>query len=138
MDLRFSEQETQWRTELRDFLATALPAEQMREFDEGEDASWEFSRHLTRALAAKGWLGVGWPREYGGMGAGHMIQMIFNEEMGYHRAPDPGGIGIRFIGPALIVLGTEEQKAKYLPGIIRGEDVWCQGFSEPGAGYDLA
>ena len=138
MDLRFTPEQTAWRAEVRDFLVQQLPSDIPAEFDEGSDEIWGLSRRLTKALAARGWLGVGWPREYGGMGAGHLAQMIFNEELGYHRAPDPGGIGIRFIGPALIVLGTEEQKQRYLPGIIRGDDVWCQGFSEPGSGSDLA
>jgi alkylation response protein AidB-like acyl-CoA dehydrogenase len=138
MDFDFSAEEQAWRVELREFFSSELPDEFAGDSDGGSDRHWEFSRSFTKRLAEKGWLAIGWPKEYGGMGAGHINQMIFNEEVGYFRAPDPGGIGIRFIGPALMVLGTEEQKQQYLPGIIAGEDVWCQGFSEPGSGSDLA
>ena len=138
MDFDFSAEEQEWRAEIRAFFSSELPDEFAGNFDEGSDRQWEFSRSFTKRLAERGWLAVGWPEEYGGMGAGHMKQMVFNEEVGYNRAPDPGGIGIRFIGPALMILGTDEQKRKYLPGIIAGDDVWCQGFSEPGAGSDLA
>lgn len=137
MKFGFTEAQEQWRSEVRALLRDELPADSSEDAI-GPDASWALNRSLTKKLAERGWLGVGWPKEYGGLGAGPTMQMIFNEELGYHRAPDPGGIGIRFIGPALIVLGTEAQKQRYLPGIIKGDDVWCQGFSEPGAGSDLA
>lgn len=137
MKFGFNETQERWRAEVRALLQEELPADSSEDAI-GPDASWALNRSLTKKLAERGWLGVGWPKEYGGLGAGPTMQMIFNEELGYHRAPDPGGIGIRFIGPALIVLGTEAQKQRYLPGIIKGDDVWCQGFSEPGAGSDLA
>src|SRR5690606_9305299 len=130
MKFGFTEAQEQWRSEVRALLRDELPADSSEDAI-GPDASWALNRSLTKKLAERGWLGVGWPKEYGGLGAGPTMQMIFNEELGYHRAPDPGGIGIRFIGPALIVLGTEAQKQRYLPGIIKGDDVWCQGFSEP-------
>lgn len=138
MDFSFSDDENRWRGELRVFFTEQMPPDFTGEFDEGSDQAWAVSRSLTKSLAERGWLAMGWPEQYGGLGAGHVQQMIFNEEAGYFHAPDPGGIGIRFIGPALIVLGTEEQKRRFLPGIVRGDDVWCQGFSEPGAGSDLA
>lgn len=137
MDFEFNEEQRAWRSEVRSFLSQELPLDQSLDIL-GPDESWALNRRLTKRLAERGWLGIGWPKEYGGLGAGHIAQMIFNEELGYFRAPDPGGIGIRFIGPALMVLGSAEQKARYLPGIIKGDDVWCQGFSEPGAGSDLA
>lgn len=99
----------------------------------GERKAWE------RRLHQGGWTGLGWPREYGGRGASIEQQVIFNEE--YARAGGPGRIGHigeTLAGPTLIAFGTQEQKARYLPGILRGEDFWCQGYSEPSAGSDLA
>ncbi len=138
MDFDFSAEEQAWRASLQEFFTREMPADFTGEFDEGSDEAWGLSQRLTKALAERGWLAVGWPKEYGGLGAGHIQQMIFNEEAGYHHAPDPGGIGVRFVGPSLIVLGTEDQKQRHLAGIVAGDDVWCQGFSEPSAGSDLA
>jgi alkylation response protein AidB-like acyl-CoA dehydrogenase len=81
---------------------------------------------------------MAWPVEYGGLGADHMTQLIYNEEMAYHRAPGGGGMGVAWVGPAVMLYGTDEQKQRYLPRITSGEDVWCTLYSEPGAGSDLA
>jgi alkylation response protein AidB-like acyl-CoA dehydrogenase len=91
-----------------------------------------------KKLAKKGWIAAAWPVEYGGAGMTIMQQFIFNEELALARAPRPGGIGIAMAGPTIIVYGTEEQKKEHLPGMLSGDVVWCQGFSEPESGSDLA
>lgn len=93
-----------------------------------------------RKLAERGWIAPAWPKEYGGAGMSQIEQFIFNEEMATHRAPRPAHlvIGLGMAGPTIIVHGTEEQKRRWLPGMLAGTDVWCQGYSEPEAGSDLA
>ncbi len=94
---------------------------------------------FLKKLAARNWVAPAWPEEYGGLGWSHINQMIFSEELAYAGAPDAGRVfNVGMIGPTLIVHGSDEQKAKHLPPITRGEVVWCQGYSEPGAGSDLA
>ncbi len=102
--------------------------------------NWQANQEWFKKLGERGWIAPAWPKEYGGAGMTVMQQFIFNEEMAIHRAPRPLHmiIGLGMAGPTIIVHGTEEQKKKYLPGILKGEDIWCQGYSEPGAGSDLA
>jgi len=90
-------------------------------------------------MHAAGWVGMAWPREYGGRAAGLIEQVVFDEEYGRARGPVlPGYSGIGLCGPTLMQWGTPEQKLRFLPRILSGEDIWCQGYSEPGAGSDLA
>jgi len=96
------------------------------------------AREFMKKLAERRWIAPAWPVEYGGAGMTVMEQFIFNSELAEARAPRPGGIATGFAGPTLIVHGTEEQKKKYLPEMLGGEVSWCQGYSEPGAGSDLA
>ncbi len=124
MEFRFSAEDEAFRQEVRAFIREELP----------KAAAGE---SFTRKLAARGWLTMSWPREYGGQGAPHMRQLVYNEEMAYHRAPGQT-MGADRVGPTLILFGTEEQKARFLPAIVRDEITWCQGFSEPGSGSDLA
>ncbi len=124
MEFRFSDEDEAFRQEVRAFIRAELPKAR-----EGES--------FTKKLAAKGWLTMSWPREYGGQGAPHLRQLVYNEEMAYHRAPGQT-MGADRVGPTLILFGTEEQKARFLPAIARDEMTWCQGFSEPGSGSDLA
>lgn len=124
MEFRFSPEDEAFRAEVRAFIRA--------EWGPGRDA-----RSFTRKLAERGWLTMSWPREYGGQGAPHVRQLVYNEEMAYHRAPGQT-MGADRVGPTLILFGTEEQKARFLPAIARDELVWCQGFSEPGSGSDLA
>jgi alkylation response protein AidB-like acyl-CoA dehydrogenase len=139
-------QEAAWRQQVRDFIHTRLPDELKAGSQGPRDRRSEgdvFSpggpwREWSRRLAARKWIAPAWPEEYGGAGMSVMEQFIFNEEMAEARAPRVGGIATAFAGPTLIVHGTEEQKQKYLPEILSGEVVWCQGYSEPGAGSDLA
>jgi alkylation response protein AidB-like acyl-CoA dehydrogenase len=105
---------------------------------EGERAFYGGSKEWTKALADRHWIAPAWPKEYGGAGLSVMEQFIFNWELAEARLPRPGGIGVGFAGPTLIVHGTEEQKKTLLPEILSGEVSWCQGYSEPGAGSDLA
>jgi len=124
MEFRFSAEDEAFRQEVRAFIRAELPRVR-----EGES--------FTKKLAAKGWLTMSWPKEYGGQGAPHLRQLVYNEEMAYHRAPGQT-MGADRVGPTLILFGTEEQKAQFLPAIVRDEITWCQGFSEPGSGSDLA
>jgi hypothetical protein len=124
MEFRFSAEDEAFRQEVRAFIRAELP-----KVREGES--------FTKKLAAKGWLTMSWPKEYGGQGAPHLRQLVYNEEMAYHRAPGQT-MGADRVGPTLILFGTEEQKAQFLPAIVRDEITWCQGFSEPGSGSDLA
>jgi alkylation response protein AidB-like acyl-CoA dehydrogenase len=124
MEFRFSAEDEAFRREVRQFIRAELP-----KVREGES--------FTKKLAARGWLTMSWPREYGGQGAAHLRQLVYNEEMAYHRAPGQT-MGADRVGPTLILFGTEEQKARFLPAIVRDEITWCQGFSEPGSGSDLA
>ncbi|HVE67215.1 MAG TPA: acyl-CoA dehydrogenase family protein [Solirubrobacteraceae bacterium] len=135
MDLSFTDQETAFRDELREWLA-ANPA---GERPQGDEAEYAWRRDWQRRLHEGGWAGVHWPTEYGGRGATLMETAIFFEEMGRARAPLPANVlGLLLGGPTLMVWGTEEQKERHLPAILSADEIWCQGFSEPDAGSDLA
>jgi len=142
LDLRFGEHEEQLRTEVRTFLTEQLGdgGDEDSTFMARDDATFNKALEFNRELAKRGWIAPAWPKEYGGLNATIAEQMVFNEEFGYFGAPDTGtrGFGVGMIGPTLIVHGNAEQKARYLPRITSGEDIWCQGYSEPGAGSDLA
>ncbi|MFZ4670179.1 MAG: acyl-CoA dehydrogenase family protein [Microthrixaceae bacterium] len=140
MNLDLTDEEQSFREEARTWLREHLPTEprppegqEMREFD----LAWQ------RTLFDGGWAGINWPAEFGGRGLSDIQQMIWYEEFATADPPFTLANSCTFVGnmhggPTLIVNGTDEQKAEYLPGILRGEQVWCQGFSEPGAGSDLA
>ena len=143
MDFKDTAEEATFRTRVRDFIGQNLPKgwgnpEGPQRF-EGEDPEREaFINQWKKVLATQGWIAPHWPKEYGGAGMTPGEQFIFNEEMAQHRAPQVGGMGVQMIGPTLILYGTDEQKAEHLPKITSGEVTWCQGYSEPGAGSDLA
>ncbi|MDP9238059.1 MAG: acyl-CoA dehydrogenase family protein [Chloroflexota bacterium] len=132
MNFQFSPDDEAFREAVRAFLSQELPERR----PEGVEA-WQFARAYVQKLAGRGWLTLAWPAEWGGAGAGHMRQLIFNEEMAYAEAP-AGDLGSDRVGPTILLHGTDAQKERFLPPIMRGEAVWCQGFSEPGAGSDLA
>lgn len=138
MDFRFTAEEEQFRQDLKGFLKEELPADWRYGVIEASEDDAGLERSMRRKLAQRGWLTMGWPKEYGGQDASPITQLIFNEEMAYHRAPGRDVFGIGMLGPTLMVHGSEEQKRKYLGDIARGEINWCQGFSEPGSGSDLA
>ncbi len=137
MDFRDTTEEAAFRQEVRNFVTNEGPKARMGNA-EGERAFYGGSKEWTKALADRHWIAPAWPKEYGGAGLSVMEQFIFNWELAEARLPRPGGIGVGFAGPTLIVHGTEEQKKTLLPEILSGEVSWCQGYSEPGAGSDLA
>jgi alkylation response protein AidB-like acyl-CoA dehydrogenase len=135
VDLRLSDSERAFRDELRSWLAENHPGQAPA----GEEEGFEFRRAWQRRLHAAGYAGLSWPEEYGGRGATLIEQAIFNEELARARAPQVANVlGLAMGGPTVIAHGSEEQKRRYLPPILSAEEIWCQGFSEPGAGSDLA
>ncbi len=139
MDFTFTEKEAALRAELRGWLQETLGPDWTGEASDISTEHFDFQRQFNKRLAQKGWIAPAWPKEYGGLGASHIEQMIFSEELAYHRAPNGQRVfGVGMIGPTLIVHGTDEQKREHLPRITSGEVCWCQGYSEPGAGSDLA
>jgi alkylation response protein AidB-like acyl-CoA dehydrogenase len=142
MDFRDTAEEAAFRQQVREFIAREAPKlEQGAGMDvAGYAQVFVQSQGWFKKLGEKGWIAPAWPEEYGGAGMTVMQQFIFNEEMAEARAPRPLHliIGVGMAGPTLIVHGSEEQKKYYLPRILSGEDIWCQGFSEPEAGSDLA
>jgi alkylation response protein AidB-like acyl-CoA dehydrogenase len=137
MDLTFNDQETAFRDELRQWLADNPPDPEPS--DGGEDGSYAWRRAWQRKLYDNGWAAPAWPVEYGGRGASLSESAIYFEEFGRARAPLPANVlGLLLGGPTLMVWGTDEQKERYLPPILSAEEIWCQGFSEPDAGSDLA
>ncbi len=136
MDLTFSEQEIAFRDELRAWFAANDPGE---EPDGEEDLRYAWRRDFQRRLAEGGWAAVHWPREYGGRGATLTESAIFFEELGRSGAPLPANVlGLLLAGPTIMTWGTESQKERYLSPILTADEIWCQGFSEPDAGSDLA
>ena len=135
-------EEATFRTVVRDFIGSEYEPRREQIRTEGRQAAMFDRTPSMRAwegeLAQRGWIAPAWPEQYGGAGLSVMKQFIFNEEMAEARAPRPGGIAIGMAGPTLITIGTEEQQAEHLPPILSGEAVWCQGYSEPGSGSDLA
>ena len=139
MDFRFTPQEQAFRQEIRDWLKTNLPdnAPETRLSPDAE--SMNVYKKFAQRLATKGWVAPHWPKEYGGLGLSVIEQLVFNEEMAEAGAPmGYSTIGTGWVGPTLIVYGTDEQKQRWLPQITAGDVMWCQGFSEPNAGSDLA
>jgi len=145
LDFNLSPQEEAFKQELCDWLD-----ENTKDFPdwwknsdpfsmEGRSEEYQkLSQWWHQKLHEAGYVGIAWPKEYGGRGATIMEQVIFNEEMAKRRLPGGlGGLGVGWAGPTIIAAGTEEQKKRFLPKILSGEETWCQGFSEPGAGSDL-
>ena len=138
MDLTFSENETAFRDELRAWLADNQP-EAEPAADAGDDAQFAYRRDWQRRLYDAGWAAPAWPTEYGGRGASQSESAIYFEELGRARVPFAANtLGLLLGGPTLMVWGTPEQKERHLPPILSAEEIWCQGFSEPDAGSDLA
>jgi alkylation response protein AidB-like acyl-CoA dehydrogenase len=139
MDFHFSPEEEAFRQELRAWLEENIPPDWEGVFLEEDEEAWRTGRAFVKKLAQKGWTAPSWPKEWGGMEAPPSLQLVYNEEMGYHRAPIGSIIqAVGYIGPAILFFGTEEQKRQHLPAITACDTVWCQGFSEPEAGSDLA
>ncbi|MCJ7873407.1 acyl-CoA dehydrogenase family protein [Phaeobacter sp. J2-8] len=138
MDFSFTPEENSFREEVRAFMAAELPQD-IRDTHFGfRRHTWEQMFRWHKIVANKGWVAPYWPVEYGGTGWTPVQQYIFDEEAMLAGAPRLRPFGLKMIGPVLIRYGSDEQKAHFLPRILSGEDYWCQGFSEPGAGSDLA
>ena len=136
MDLTFSPEETEFRDELRAWLRANHPGD-----DPGgtEDEEFAWRCDWQRRLNDGGWAGVHWPKEYGGRGASMTQSAIFFEELGASKSPLPANaLGLLLGGPTLMFWGTDTQKERYLQPILSADEIWCQGFSEPEAGSDLA
>jgi alkylation response protein AidB-like acyl-CoA dehydrogenase len=136
MDLRDTPSEAAFRAEVREFIVQNLPASSKqrgaRRFED-EDRDW------SKRLGDAGYAGLTWPSDYGGAGAPYSHQAIYLEELARAEAPSHlGVIGLGMAGPTIIAFGTDAQKERYLAKILSAEEIWCQGFSEPDAGSDLA
>jgi len=144
MDFTYSPEDEAFRRELRGWLEANTPKDSKPRGDIDmlhEESPDDWGRRLKwhRKMHAAGWVGISWPKEYGGRGASLIQQIIYNEEIA--RAGSPplvNGLGIMLVGPTLIHWGTEEQKQRYVPKILSADEIWCQGYSEPGAGSDVA
>jgi alkylation response protein AidB-like acyl-CoA dehydrogenase len=138
MDLNYSAEELQFRDEVRAWLQTNLPQDLKEKVASYAPLSKDDLMRWHRILADKGWVAPAWPREWGGTGWNVVERYIFEEELGYVGAPPLIPFGLAMCAPVLLRFGTEAQKKRFLPRIYRGDDFWCQGYSEPGSGSDLA
>ena len=141
MDFRFSPEQQAFQKEIRDFVLTELPQELLwSERIAFTDALWPAVLEARKKLAEKGWATMHWPVEYGGQGASHITQMLLVEEIAYWGVPQAISFddGPNIIGPTLMQFGSEHLKNTHLPAIVRAETFWCQGYTEPGAGSDMA
>jgi hypothetical protein len=140
MDLRYTEAEQAFRQGLRDWLADTLPGLPAKPKPDDWPGRRTYDTHWQRLLFDAGYAGVDWPEEGGGRGSSPVEQLIFKEELERAHAPYVGVnfVGLLHAGPTVIAEGTPEQRQRYLPPILKGDEVWCQGFSEPDAGSDLA
>ncbi|MBI5131981.1 MAG: pimeloyl-CoA dehydrogenase large subunit [Rhodopseudomonas palustris] len=138
MDLNFSKEEIAFRDEVRQFFKDNVPAKTRQKLVEGRHPSKDDMVEWYRILHKKGWGVTHWPKEYGGTGWSSVQHYIFNEELQAAPAPQPLAFGVSMVGPVIYTFGSEEQKKRFLPRIASVEDWWCQGFSEPGSGSDLA
>ncbi|HEX2653685.1 MAG TPA: pimeloyl-CoA dehydrogenase large subunit [Xanthobacteraceae bacterium] len=138
MDLRFTPEEIAFRDEVRAFMRSALPDTIRNKLTEGRRLAKNDIVTWQRILNAKGWAVPHWPVEWGGTGWTPVQQYLFLDEMQQAPAPQPLQFGVNMVGPVIIAFGSEAQKRRFLPRIANIDDWWCQGFSEPGAGSDLA
>jgi len=145
MDFKFSAEDEAFRQQIRTWLKANAPKREHSVEDDlgpiresgGDD--WQHRLQWHKKMHEGGWVGISWPKEYGGRGATVTQQLIYNEEMGKANIPQlVNGLGIMLVGPTIIHWGTEEQKTRYVPKILSGEEIWCQGYSEPGSGSDVA
>jgi alkylation response protein AidB-like acyl-CoA dehydrogenase len=139
VDLRDTPEEAQFRGELRGWIEQNLPEEKRGGRGGAQRFEDPFLREWSRMLYEAGYVGLTWPKEYGGAGAPYSFQAILYEELAAAQAPPHVGvIGLNMAGPTIIAHGTPEQQARYLPPLLAADEIWCQGFSEPDAGSDLA
>src|ERR1051325_5660898 len=134
MDLTSPPDELKFRDDLRAWLAANVPKDWTGRKAAGHSMEEHFAylRGLEKRVYPGGWDGISWPRQFGGRGASVIEQVIFPEEMARASAPPLANVlGLALIGPTIVAHGTEAQKKRYLPGILSGDEIWCQGFSEP-------
>lgn len=138
MDYDFGERASQLRGRLRELVAQEIPEAYLGAFTD-DPADLEVAQRFCRKLASEGLLTVAWPEEYGGAGGSVWEQTVVREEMWAHHEPRGAQyMGLNWVGPAVMAFGNDDQKRRHIPPIASGEVIWCQGFSEPGAGSDLA
>jgi alkylation response protein AidB-like acyl-CoA dehydrogenase len=138
MELKYSEKERAFRTEVTAWLEAHLPADLRAKVAGYAPLSRDDLMRWHRILARKGWIAPAWPVEWGGTGWTAVQRYIFEEACGYAGTPPLVPFGLAMCGPVLLRYGTEAQQQRFLPRIYQGEDFWCQGYSEPGSGSDLA
>ncbi|MFW3615981.1 acyl-CoA dehydrogenase family protein [Billgrantia antri] len=138
MNLDFSPDEKTFRQEVRDFLATELPVDIREKVRLGRRLSADDHVRWQNLLSERGWLGANWPKEHGGPGWGPVERHIFDEECAAAHAPTIVPFGVSMVAPVIMKFGNQDQQSHYLPRILANHDWWCQGYSEPGAGSDLA
>jgi hypothetical protein len=138
MDLNYSQEELAFRDQVRGWLKANLPADLRDKIADYEELSREDLLCWHKILAKQGWVAPSWPKEWGGTGWSVVQRYIFEEECGYAGTPPLIPFGLSMCGPVLLKFGTDEQKKRFLPRIYNGDDFWCQGYSEPGSGSDLA
>jgi len=138
MDLNYSQEELAFRDEVRTWLQANLPAELRHKVATYQHITKDDLMRWHRILAKKGWIAPAWPKEWGGTGWNVVQRYIFEEELGYSGSPPLIPFGLSMCAPVLLQFGTEAQKKRFLPRIYNGDDFWCQGYSEPGSGSDLA
>jgi alkylation response protein AidB-like acyl-CoA dehydrogenase len=138
MDLNYSKEEVAFRDEVREFVRTHLPGDVSRKVLEHKRLGKEDHVRWQKILAEKGWIAPGWPVEHGGVDWTPIQRYIFEEEAAIAGSPRIIPFGLHMVGPVIIEFGSPEQKARFLPRILNSDDAWCQGYSEPGSGSDLA
>ena len=138
MDLNYSQEELAFRDEVRGWLKSNLPIDLRDKIADYEELTRDDLLRWHRILAKKGWVAPAWPQEWGGTGWSVVQRYLFEEECGYAGTPPLIAFSLLMCGPVLLRFGSEEQKKRFLPRIYNGEDFWCQGYSEPGSGSDLA
>ena len=138
MNLTFSQEDLKFKEEVRDFINNNLDKNTKNKIINGHHLNKDDLVNWQKKLYTKGWMAPNWPKEHGGTGWSVTQRYIFDEECGAGAAPSVLPFGVTMVAPVIIKFGTSEQKSKYLPKILSSDDWWCQGYSEPGSGSDLA
>ena len=138
MRFEFTAEENDFRRQISEFLDDVLPDNWGGSTCMSDDDNWAMDQQFRSELVKREWLVMSWPKQYGGSDSSPMMNTIFADEMAYRRAPGLDGFGTRMLGPTLMAFGNEEQRTQHLGAIARGEVQWCQGYSEPNSGSDLA
>ena len=138
MDINFTESENNFRNEVKDFLKNDYPKHVQEKQNKGIQLDKQDLIDWHKSLHKRGWAGYNWPKEYGGTGWSHTEIYIFQEELGLANCPTILPFGVNMVGPVIYTFGNDEQKKRFLPDILEFNTWWCQGYSEPGSGSDLA